>query len=304
MKRIMLMLIIGVSLFGVNVFAAGDLIVNGKLGVGTATPGSKVEISTANEKRALKVDNELNQGVPEDFIMGAAYIATLTGSASGSVYGFSGILKLMTTAATARSLYGASFIAQIGNPDTAGTTDVTRVVGLSYALNRHYANTRTYNVANSYGFLSSIQQGGPDGTAINVANHYHQYLDDKGILPKVNITNLYGMYIEKMTGGSNNYGIVLDGDGAGAEISFGFYDDATNSGRPQIYSQDGFLYARDYLGNQTLTSPHDPETGEWIFYSKNIKTGRVVRVNMEQLVKAVEKLTGETFMVETLIEDK
>jgi hypothetical protein len=39
-------------------------------------------------------------------------------------------------------------------------------------------------------------------------------------------------------------------------------------------------------------------TGEWIFFSKNIRTGRVVWVDMERLVKAVEKVTGEKFMVE------
>jgi len=35
-----------------------------------------------------------------------------------------------------------------------------------------------------------------------------------------------------------------------------------------------------------------------------VKTGKIVKVNMEKLVKAVEKLTGETFMIETLMEDK
>ncbi|MGH8015828.1 MAG: hypothetical protein ACREBV_06520 [Candidatus Zixiibacteriota bacterium] len=34
-------------------------------------------------------------------------------------------------------------------------------------------------------------------------------------------------------------------------------------------------------------------------YSKNTKTGRVVRVDMERLVKKIEELTGETFMMES-----
>jgi len=54
----------------------------------------------------------------------------------------------------------------------------------------------------------------------------------------------------------------------------------------------------DAAGNVTLQTPHDPETGDWIFYSKNIKTGRVVRVNMEKLVKKIEELTGEKYMEE------
>lgn len=61
------------------------------------------------------------------------------------------------------------------------------------------------------------------------------------------------------------------------------------------------FYANDGV-NETHVSPHDPVTNEWIFYSKNIKTGKVVRVDMERLVKAVEKITGEKFMVETIEE--
>ena len=66
-----------------------------------------------------------------------------------------------------------------------------------------------------------------------------------------------------------------------------------------LYSSAGEGYWMDAAGNATLQTPHDPETGEWIFCSKNTKTGRVVRVDMERMVKAIEKVTGEQFMVET-----
>ena len=65
-----------------------------------------------------------------------------------------------------------------------------------------------------------------------------------------------------------------------------------------IYCRSGNLYAMDFTGTGTMISPHDPETGEWIFYSKNVRTGRTVRVDMERMVRAIEELTGETFMVE------
>ncbi len=65
-----------------------------------------------------------------------------------------------------------------------------------------------------------------------------------------------------------------------------------------IYSNGGELYALDDQGNSTQISPHDELTGEWIYYSKNIKTGRVVKVNMEKLVKKIEELTGESFLEE------
>lgn len=63
-----------------------------------------------------------------------------------------------------------------------------------------------------------------------------------------------------------------------------------------IYSASGECYIMDAAGNATLSSPHDPETGEWIFYSRNTVTGREVRVNMEQMVAAIEQITGQKFM--------
>jgi hypothetical protein len=50
-----------------------------------------------------------------------------------------------------------------------------------------------------------------------------------------------------------------------------------------LFASGGEMYAYDALGNATLISPHDFETGEWIFYSKNVRTGRVVRVNYEEI---------------------
>ncbi|MBD3384615.1 hypothetical protein GF407_06775 [candidate division KSB1 bacterium] len=65
-----------------------------------------------------------------------------------------------------------------------------------------------------------------------------------------------------------------------------------------LYSNTGELYAIDGSGNTTLLSPHDRKTGEWIFYSKNIKTGRVVRVDMEQMIRDIEELTGNAYLQE------
>ena len=74
---------------------------------------------------------------------------------------------------------------------------------------------------------------------------------------------------------------------------------SASAGHSGIYSSGGELRAFDASGNSTLLSPHDSETGEWIFYSKNVKSGRVVKVDMERLVRKVEELTGETFLMES-----
>jgi len=298
MKRLFMVTLFAVLLISTNVFAAGDLVVNGKLAVGT-TPNVVKAIILGTNERGLIVGATTNTNNIGGKMVGGVYSVTMDGNTSTDILsGMEETLNMMSDyAGTVPGGQAASYTFQVGTPDTTGTTNITEVIGLKYTLNRHYLNTRTYNVANSYGFLSAIQEGGSSGTAINVTNHYHQYLDDSGTLSKVNITNLYGMYIEKMTAGANNYGVVLAGDGPGADIVFGTTQKAS------IYSTAGELFAKDAAGNVTQISPHDPETGEWIYYSKNIKTGVIKKVNMEKLVKAVERLTGETFMVETIIEN-
>lgn len=56
-----------------------------------------------------------------------------------------------------------------------------------------------------------------------------------------------------------------------------------------LYSYDvsssAELFVKDESGIETQISPHDPNTGEWIFYSRNAKTGKVVRVDMERFFK-------------------
>ena len=59
----------------------------------------------------------------------------------------------------------------------------------------------------------------------------------------------------------------------------------------------GDLKAADDAGNETKISPHNEE-GEWEYYSKNTKTGKIVRINMEKMVRKLEEITGESFIEE------
>ena len=57
------------------------------------------------------------------------------------------------------------------------------------------------------------------------------------------------------------------------------------------------LWVGDGSNNLTQISPHNAD-GEWEFFSKNVETGRVVRINMEKMIKRLEEIHGETFMEE------
>lgn len=58
----------------------------------------------------------------------------------------------------------------------------------------------------------------------------------------------------------------------------------------------GEVHVKDGANNVTQISPHDPETGRWVFDSVNLDTKIRKRVDMERLIAVIEKLTGESLM--------
>ena len=76
-------------------------------------------------------------------------------------------------------------------------------------------------------------------------------------------------------------------------------DPTTVANTAHIYAKDesasAEVYVRDEAGNVTKISPHNAQ-GEWEYYSRNIKTGKIVRVNMEEMIRDLEQLTGKTYI--------
>jgi hypothetical protein len=59
-----------------------------------------------------------------------------------------------------------------------------------------------------------------------------------------------------------------------------------------FYSASGEANVMDAAGNATLLSPHDAETNEWIFRSKHTPTGKVLKIDVERLLKFVNDHFG------------
>jgi hypothetical protein len=59
-----------------------------------------------------------------------------------------------------------------------------------------------------------------------------------------------------------------------------------------FYSASGEANVMDAAGNATLLSPHDSETNEWIFRSKHTPTGKVLRIDVERLLRFVNDHFG------------
>jgi len=108
---------------------------------------------------------------------------------------------------------------------------------------------------------------------------------------------------------SNNFGVGTNNIGGGSQnlvFRSGFAPSSPSANYSRIYAKDvggtSELFVYDGAGNETQISPHDPQTGEWIFFSKNVKTGRVVKIKMEKLIfdiaKEMSKKTGKKYIEE------
>ncbi len=58
---------------------------------------------------------------------------------------------------------------------------------------------------------------------------------------------------------------------------------------------NGEMYAMDDSGNSTKISAHNQE-GEWEFYSENKRTGQKIQINMMDVIREVERMSGKSFI--------
>ncbi len=92
------------------------------------------------------------------------------------------------------------------------------------------------------------------------------------------------------------------GDAAGVlAVKNGTAPTVQGADQAYLYAKDdaseSHIYTMDEGGNETKLGPHN-EDGEWEFYSRNVKTGKVMRINMERMIKKLEEFTGENFIEE------
>ena len=78
-------------------------------------------------------------------------------------------------------------------------------------------------------------------------------------------------------------------------------DPSTEANYAHVYVKDDAssaeVFVQDEAGNVTKLSPHN-QLGNWEYYSRNIKTGKVVRIDMEEMIKDIEQLTGKKYIKE------
>jgi len=113
-------------------------------------------------------------------------------------------------------------------------------------------------------------------------------------------------FIQPSTG-NIGIGTTNPGGGVGSSVLSIYNTNATPTAVANVshlFSAGGEGYWMDAAGNITLQTPHDLKTGEWIFSSQNIITGKSLRVDMERLVKDLDKLLGGGYLFEENLFEK
>ena len=76
--------------------------------------------------------------------------------------------------------------------------------------------------------------------------------------------------------------------------------------KPTAVADHGFIYVKNDSGtgevfvldaadNETKISPHN-DNGEWEYFSRNSRTGKTVRINMEAMIRDLETFTGNRYI--------
>ena len=202
---------------------------------------------------------------------GVSIEGTLTGVASGGLYGLS-ITPVLAEAGsgvhgTIAGLYVAPTITNAAATATLGATV--------------YLGGTTFGAGTTDG--ASLYVAGPTvGATTNYA-----VLVAAGMTRLDGELELGGHAARSGTAGSNKLNI-FDGTAPTGTLATGI----------SLYSTTGELRVMDSGGTATLLSPHDRQTGEWIFLSKNTRTGRVLRIDMERLMRALNAQFGGGYIRE------
>jgi len=294
------------NLTGTITSATQDLITRtGTLVSGSTGAGFTVALATSTMSGDLP-DTNLSANIP---LLDAANTFSLAGNAfSGSTAGAREGLNLRNT-----SNSNAAFVyLSLGN-DVASDSAAIR-------FNSSAFTTLNQNIASGLKIENSVV-GGVQIVASHASGDIKFYAG--GTTVRLTLTSggdaTFGGAItasvsnstfKTLLTGSGEQGILVGGDGqgglgragaAGTNVLAIFPGSApsgatsTGVNHAGFYNTTGEIRVMDSAGNATLLSPHDDETNEWIFMSKNTRTGEVYRVEMEALVAEVERLSGKKF---------
>ena len=235
-----------------NFFTSGTLDVNGHSAFGATASVSANNIMTVGETFSDDVSGTFigqniamiaNPGVGSSAFYKSLYSYVFTTGASnsttGTLWGYQGFAgNSCGGGISVGILLGIDGYALLGLLFSEANNTATDLYGARGTADAHSSNTGVV-ASNLYGVYAWAKQRGK-GTVNNVYGLYalSQIGDVSGNITNAfairavyshvsgTTTNSYGVYIDKVTGATNNFGLVLAGDGIGSDIVFGAGQDA------------------------------------------------------------------------------
>jgi hypothetical protein len=200
-----------------------------------------------------------------------------------------------------------------GSGSNNSTITVNQLFGERIQTTANQDSGDTATIGTNYGLHYASPANFGDGT-MNVTNEYGVYIDQSSSTASGNTTGLFinqnsGDDCIKISGTATN-GIYIDNNSLNNRIGglqFQFnrikFPDAstptTSATLAWLYGDNSSgtqeLYVKDGAGNVTQLSPHNAQ-GEWEYFSRNTDTGKTVRINMEEMIRDLEQLTGKTYI--------
>ena len=104
---------------------------------------------------------------------------------------------------------------------------------------------------------------------------------------------------------TSNADLVFNTQGTGV-FDFNAAIKMAEVSKPSAVADHGFIYVKNDSGtgevfvldaadNETKISPHN-DSGEWEYFSRNSRTGKTVRINMEAMIRDLESFTGNKYI--------
>jgi hypothetical protein len=180
---------------------------------------------------------------------------------SGTTNDYLGVWVSGGTAGAAFTLARAQGFLYSGTSAGAGST-ITNQYGF-------HANASVTAATNNYGFYSAIA---------SAANRWNLYCAGTAENYVANNLKIGGTAARATTAGTNQL-VLFDGTAPVGTLANGV----------SFYSASGEANVMDAAGNATLLSPHDSETNEWIFRSKHTPTGKVLKIDVEKMLRFINE---------------
>jgi hypothetical protein len=304
-----------------NIYASGTAAnyFAGNVGIGTSSPVSVLDVAGTTPVLTIK-DTQSKTWAPNDTVgdldfystdpsgTGPRTVARVRSVADANATTVAGALSFWTSAADSAATEKVRITSAgnvgIGTNSPGAKLDVNGSINIASTQNLQWGSSAlaiagASNILTFYTSSSERLRIDSSGALIaKPAAGTGAVFNEDGVDADFRVesdTNTHALFVE-----GTNSNVKIGGSAERATTVGTNHLDIFNGTAPvgtltngiSLYSSSGEAYVMDAAGNATLFSPHDRETNEWIFKSKHTPTGKVLKIDVERLLKFVNDHFG------------